>query len=632
MKYIGFDLGDGESCLSVYDTEQTTTMPLEYSITGTTAFPTVVGVDQEGVTHIGNLVQTHMSEIRVCFKRDFRTQTEDVKQSYQRFIEGVMTHLGNNYPALLQDDYQFVVGQPADWDETLLTQFVDILKNGGIHDPLLTSEPRAALVYFKKSNELGIAPRLLKGSVLIVDFGSSTLDFAYIKDGDTDRATIFGDPRLGGGLMDEQIVMESIKRLKDDQERGIMRNLMRNDPNRRSQLMIEARKLKEMFFVHEGKGSAGDVRKSCPIFAKGMMSFSLQLNAEILHAVVTKPQPLLGGNSLYSQLQDQLNHAKRHTQQVPPKLIILTGGASQMGFFRQLCRDTLKRADTILCYSRTPSYDIARGLALAGQSEANMKALKAEVQAYVEGEAVEALVQNRLPDLVTKLSAVLIAMAMPDVVIPTLKRWQNEAVLTSLETLNQSITKNMQVYLRTEHAKTLMKSVIKTWSDEVFLLVQQDIDNLCMTYNINPNLLKLSDVHIQMADPKTGEVIQISNVVDGVAATVLAVIMAVLCGGAGTALIATGPIGALAGIVLGLFMGKFGATVARVQIMKAVPPKTMRKLLSIKHLASQDRIHKMEETLANSLLNDQKFQSSLIDSVSTSIDDAIHRIATQHRL
>ena len=630
MKYIGFDLGDGESCISVLDTDKAQLMPVEYSITGTNAFPTIVGTGDDEQPYIGNLVHNNMTDVRACFKRDYKKQTPDVLNSYRRFIKGVLVQLRLNHPRLFDGEYRFVIGQPADWDKNLTQSFVKLLMECGIENPLLTSESRAALMYFTVSNELGVNPKLLKGSVLIVDLGSSTLDFAYINDGNTDNVKVFGDPHLGGGLMDESIVMQSIEDLEDDEKKRTMYQIMNEDATRRSLLMVEARRLKEAYFESQGEMKKGV--KVCPIFSKGIQSFAINLNDELINEVVTKPQALLSGNSLYYQLQNQLNKAKTLTKEHPPELIVLTGGASQMEFFRTMCEETLCQGEALIRYSQSPAYDIARGLALAGRSEENLQALREAVKQYVQSDTVELLVKGKLPNLVETLAGVMIELAMPDVIMPVLEQWKFDSKKSSLNELNERISKSLKGYFNTEKCVTKMQNCIRKWSDSIFSSVQAEIDALCHKYNLHTNVMQIDRVEVAIGNTDAGEAMSISNVVDVIVGMVLATMLGAICGGSGMALIASGVVGVVVGVLIGVAVAFLGTKLAKNSIMNVPLPYSIRRLIKEKNINNENQLKRMQTNLSKGLLQDESLIASLVVGVSQVIDKAIEEAATQQQI
>ena len=71
----------------------------------------------------------------------------------------------------------------------------------------MISESRAAFLYAKYAKTVALDLDILRQSALVIDIGSSTLDFAYIVDGRETGVGTFGDTHLGGGLLDEEPVL-----------------------------------------------------------------------------------------------------------------------------------------------------------------------------------------------------------------------------------------------------------------------------------------------------------------------------------------------------------------------------------------------------------------------------------------
>jgi hypothetical protein len=84
--------------------------------------------------------------------------------------------------------------------------------------------------------------------VLVVDIGSSTTDFAFIMGGKEVELQTAGEVRLGGGIMDELLLEESI-RLSPDSD--AVRRALEASPPWRSYCEFAARRLKEQYFSDE---------------------------------------------------------------------------------------------------------------------------------------------------------------------------------------------------------------------------------------------------------------------------------------------------------------------------------------------------------------------------------------------
>ena len=109
-------------------------------------------------------------------------------------------------------------------------------------------ESRAAFLYTNYSGSLGVSPELLKGSVLVVDMGSSTTDLAYVVAGKDETKTMaeFGEAFLGGGMIDQAILRHCVEANDKAQE---INDLFEREPSIRCNCEVTARQVKEEYFT-----------------------------------------------------------------------------------------------------------------------------------------------------------------------------------------------------------------------------------------------------------------------------------------------------------------------------------------------------------------------------------------------
>ena len=116
----------------------------------------------------------------------------------------------------------------------------------------LISESRAAVEYALRDTKNPIDAGLLKKSVLVIDIGSSTLDFAYVRNGNEYDIQTMGNVLLGGGLLDEMIVLYAVEQIKnaDGAKYELVRQMIDTVPTIKSKLMVESRRIKENYFTN----------------------------------------------------------------------------------------------------------------------------------------------------------------------------------------------------------------------------------------------------------------------------------------------------------------------------------------------------------------------------------------------
>jgi molecular chaperone DnaK (HSP70) len=80
-----------------------------------------------------------------------------------------------------------------------------------------------------------------------------------------------------------------------------------------------------------------------------------------------------------------------------PRLILLTGGASRMGFTSELCDKVFP--DTRVVRGAEPEFAIARGLAGAGRIELKTAAFREEVGSLIASGKTRLAIESSLPAL-----------------------------------------------------------------------------------------------------------------------------------------------------------------------------------------------------------------------------------------
>jgi gas vesicle protein len=109
---------------------------------------------------------------------------------------------------------------------------------------------------------------------------------------------------------------------------------------------------------------------------------------------------------------------------------------------------------------------------------------------------------------------------------------------------------------------------------------------------------------------------------------IVSVIVGLLCGGGGLALIAAGPLGFLAGAVIGALVSLFGWSTISKQLMKVNLPMRLRILNSEKRLASETTRQKLREAINKELYSDSgAFVTQVTKGFSTSFRKHLQSIA-----
>ena len=176
MKILGFDLGDGESAVTLLD-EDSTVEPRVLPLCGRNSLLSAVGV-KNGRIVIGEeaSVTDGAAEAKVRFKSRYLTDPS-ASADVRAFAQGVMNELARTQPALMAEVSRTVVGCPAGWGDGRREQYAALLESAGFPNVSVVPEPRAAFLYARHARGLRVSPELMKKSAMVIDIGSSTTDF-----------------------------------------------------------------------------------------------------------------------------------------------------------------------------------------------------------------------------------------------------------------------------------------------------------------------------------------------------------------------------------------------------------------------------------------------------------------------
>lgn len=245
MNYIGIDIGDGESCVCVL-AESSDIEPRPVPLSGRKSFLSAVALDNSGNVLIGQdaVRETASRELAVRFKSRFLAGDPADETSMQRFLRGICDELRKQQ--LLTDRDRVVIGCPAGWKQSARERYLGLIRQAGYPNPRLVSESRAAFMYAKHARTIQLDADLVNESALVIDIGSSTLDFAYVVNGRETNVGIFGDVYLGGGAIDEALLSAAVDA---SPKKADVLATFADAPQWRSFCLLTARQIKEEYFT-----------------------------------------------------------------------------------------------------------------------------------------------------------------------------------------------------------------------------------------------------------------------------------------------------------------------------------------------------------------------------------------------
>ena len=620
MRYIGFDMGDGESAVAAFE-QGSLIEPVILPLCGVRSLLSAVGM-LNGEIVIGERAYTDAlaDQLSVRFKSRYTTDPSSY-EDIARFVRGVLRDLINS-GAFAGDDH-FIVGCPAGWDAAARARYRELLVKAGVLNPQVISESRAAFLYAKYAHTVALDVDILNESALVVDIGSSTLDYAYIVDGRETGIGTFGETALGGGILDAALLRTAVETSRD---REAIQAVFSECRSWYSYCEIEARRVKEEYFTRLAQETAPVVKKQVRICYDGMQKLTLELNPETAEKLTTQPLPELNGLSFEQAVRASLENAARLTQERPPKLLLLTGGASRMPFFRLLCQEIF--ADAVVVSCPEPEFSIAKGLAYAGWVDDNLRAFRQAIQEEITEEKISVIASEAIPSLLPSVARILTDLILDEAALPMMEQWKRGGIRT-LKELEKQMAERMERVLGSPMAQEALAPAVAVWLNGLTAKLQALIDPICDRFDVSRKQMKLDltatgadQVAVKAADwvglPLMGTVL----------GAMITVITGILCGGSGVALVATGPLGFLAGAVIGAVASLLGWTAISEMLMKLDLPLLLRQIPIEKRLKSDRNRRELQKRILDAISPEESaFRRQLVSGFSRAFSAHVYMIA-----
>lgn len=583
MEFYGVDMGDGESAVSWLRSD-TQTEPQMLEICGSKSIITALGVLKDGKCVIGEEAcqLADPMALHLRFKSRYLKDTAAVAGYIDKFARVLVEELRR--AGRMDGDVcaRCAIGCPSGWNGQTRRAYAQIFARAGFPNVRVVSESRAAFLYSRESGELRMSSELLGKPTLIIDAGSSTTDFTFVEELTEQRLPVrdFGDTALGGGLIEQELLRINLERLNDPK----LELLLERYPQCRARCEMEARKVKEMYFtrLRRGRASASvpcesSVKLYCSL---PPVTVDISCSDDDMRAALNAPLKELGGLSYLKAYRRALEDARAALgRQV--SVILMTGGASRMSFMPRIAAKVFPEA--LIVQGLEPEFAIARGLCYALRIDARAEGFKRDVEKLIKSPAVENIIKGELNRLFSEVSRPIARAICDEVAEPAFKRWR----AGSIETINgiaDEIQQNTGACLRSASLRAALEPFIYEWLRQLRPQLEALTDPICDRYDLPRTALRLSGrmdftpEGLSISSDKLINFDAFKVILDVIVASIFAMIM----GGAETALIAAGPVGAIIGAVLGLVIAFVGSEAADKKLRSVNLPRGIRRMFSEK--------------------------------------------------
>ena len=627
-RYYGFDLGDAESAVTRFD-KNNDTAPEVLRINEAKSFITAYALLRDGKLLIGEgaCYAPDATKRKERFKSRFLVDPEASKD-VKSFASGVLGELYLNGDLIKSDDCCFYIGCPAGWDKMAREEYRSIFEKTGYPPTKIISESRAALVSACQSKHLQVGYDILNKPVMVVDIGSSTTDFAYIMGGKEVELKTCGEVFLGGGIMDEILLEESIKASPNEAK---IRKIFEECDAWHSYCDFAARRLKEKYFSDEEYWSKNECSQSVSI-RQGLLPVKLVLKLDpvIADKLLNQKAERLDNRSFKEVFIESLTQAKEAIKDKQPELLFLTGGVSKMPIIKEWCREVFD--DSVIVTSMEPEFSVATGLSWCGKIDDELRQFKEEVKALVDSSTVEQIVEKHISELYHDAVETMVEPILEHVALPVSEKWRNGEI-EKLSEIDDVMQKEIDTWLHTDEARALLMKPVAKWLKTVSFELEEYTMPICVRHNVPysslslNSFLSMSDIEINVEAKSLFAVEEITWLIDAT----ISIVVGLLCGGGGVALIANGLPGIIAGAVISLLILALGKDKMQEVFLNSNIPSPIRKVVPKSYLkARMDYISKqVKDNLYDKLEQEknQEITQRLVKEISTQIESCLTKMA-----
>jgi molecular chaperone DnaK (HSP70) len=401
------------------------------------------------------------------------------------------------------------VGCPSGWSaDQDIVQYRDILVEGISGTPMAAAEvtvvpeSRAALLQAIDNPNSPLTTEARGENILVIDIGSSTLDFSLIAPEQKAAPLLDAGLDLGASFFDRQ-VLEACLRDHPEAEKFLEFN-----PHYRDLWVYFARRTKEQYFL-EDPADRDEIISGAPIqtyvFGGERRRLEISVTAalfdEFRASAFDRPlhpskelalDPLLlEGKSWEELYRISLRALKEAIGRRGSSYgrVLLAGGASRMPFTEEIAREVFGAGENSAPVLRDPepSHMVSRGLARWGRKRESVERFAAEAKRLLR-QMLPGLIEERFPELRSRLSSGLAATIFEEIVTPVLERWRDGAFKTGHD-VRAEIEIRYQDWIRSEEGSSFfVRTINGWWRDEVKYALDQELDRLHAAYDISRDI------------------------------------------------------------------------------------------------------------------------------------------------
>ena len=627
-RFFGFDLGDAESAIArLYKEDQV--VPEIVPVAGEKSFITAYAQLISGGLLIGEKAcyTDKVVKRKLRFKSRFltdRASAEDIRS----FAAGVLGELYGSGDLIQNEETSVYVGCPAGWDKNAREHYREIFERAGYPPVKIISESRAAMVSACQSKHLQIGVDILSKPVLVVDIGSSTTDFAYIMGGKEVEMQTAGEVVLGGGLMDEILLEESVA------ASGLLRkkiqSVFEESEAWRTYAEFAARRLKEKYFSDEEYWSSHPCVESVVLHYNLPVKLTLRMDRNIADKLINKKSGKLGGRSFREVFTNSLKDVREGITGKQPELIFLTGGVSKLTEIRQWCSEVFP--DAVIISATDPEFSVAKGLAYCGRIDEDLKEFKEDLDELVSSNVIEDIVSKHITRLYRDAVDTLVDPILSNVALPIFEKWRSGEIKRLSDT-DEILQQEIGAFLGRDETRELLAGSITSWLRPIVEELEEYTVPICIKHRIPYTALSLrsylavSDLDIKVDAKELFAISEMTILIDSIVTAVLAILMSTFS----FLPFFADPSGIMVGIIASVVLLFLGKDKMQEKMLTADIPKAVRRIVPKSAFSSRmDSISAdIKENFYESLNQEKsgEIKTRMVEEISAQIQHTLVKMA-----
>lgn len=386
---IGIDFGHGETSAAFYSLKDETIADLDI-LPGQKVVKSAVAIlQQEGKTTIcvgdAAIMQAPMAkDFQVAFKKRPSEMSEEERLRMVAFMKGVYEGIIDRHPDYRHREHCVFIARPSQdflWKKEE-DAYIKIAEDAGIPVAGIQKESRAAYFRARTQPDARIDQQVVNG-VLIVDFGSSTIDFTYLNR--NLQTPIDDGADLGASAVETDLLHYAMDNPQDPFMSTFKQKFGCNvNSNAYNQLLYKFRVAKEEFYG-----------KKLPHFSVGI-DYSLITSAESeqllgfggINLSKEKVREILESEEYNCYIQSietavrKFKDEKLKSNKV--ECVYLTGGASRMDFVREVFMKVFNLTAEQCPCDDNPSLIVSQGVAHLSYADYKTQDNKVKLQEQAE--------------------------------------------------------------------------------------------------------------------------------------------------------------------------------------------------------------------------------------------------------